>query len=438
MRDTTTRPIPRSLVRIENLGDLYSTSEITQQRERFERLIDFMNVRYPVESERDGESLRFYSAPGRTELGGNHTDHNNGRVLAAAIDLDSIAVVRPRKDSVARIFSEGFGEVEVNLEDTNIRKDEEGKSDALVRGIAAAIAGKTDIVRSGNRLKGFDAAIQSNVFPGSGLSSSASFEVLVAAMVSDLSDIDTSPVDLARIGQYAENVYFGKPCGLMDQMACALGSIVAIDFGDPKRPIAETLSYDFDRHEVDLYIINSGGSHADLTEDYASIPREMMSVAEVFGKKTLRGLGISDLTDNVALIRNKCGDRAFLRAWHFIKENERALAMKDALLSDDFTRYLTLVRESGDSSWKYLQNLFSTRHPEEQGLGCALALTETFTRNGGACRVHGGGFAGTIQAYVPRAVSTAFRETMTGIFGQHSIIPLRIRPHGVVYIRSIS
>lgn len=421
--------------RISSLAGLYPESACADQARRWASLRDSMGaIGAPGNTGRRGESdLRFYSAPGRTELGGNHTDHNHGRVLAAAVDLDCIAAVRRRDDLVVRVRSEGYEAFELDLAELEPRPDEEGSTAALVRGAAGWIS---DRHAAGGRrvLRGFEANIRSSVLSGSGLSSSAAIEVLFGTILADLSGLSLSAVEIARMGQYAENRFFGKPSGLMDQTASAVGGITAIDFADPESPEVHRIDFDFADYGYSLVVVDSGGSHADLTSDYASIPAEMKAAAAVFGKTHLRGLTRSDLALRATEIRKACGDRAFLRAWHFAGENERAFRMAAALESGRLEEYFGLVRASGDSSWRFLQNLYPPHRPEEQGPGLALALAEEFLSGEGACRVHGGGFAGTVQIYVPTARLAGLRALLEPIFGAGSVIPVSIRPVGAAII----
>ena len=419
-------PLPLRIPRLASVGDLYQPEELEFQKRRYEAVAEGFRNSFPDRAAETEESLKFYSAPGRTELCGNHTDHNQGKVLAAAINLDSVAAAAPRRDTLVRVVSEGFGRFEVDLADLAVRPGERGSSEALLRGIGAGLAAR----------RGFDAYLRSDVLPGSGLSSSAAFEVLVGAILADASEIAISPTKIAEIGQYAENLYFGKPCGLMDQMASALGGIASIDFRDPAAAEVELLSFDIGSRGLTLVIVNSGGSHADLTEDYAAIPAEMKAVALFLGKTVLAGTSRAELAAKASGIRKACGDRAFLRAWHFAAESERPAEMAAAIRKGDIEAYLAVARASGDSSWKYLQNLFPNRAPAEQGPGLALALTEDFLSGEGACRIHGGGFAGTIQAYIPTRRLPAYERLMESVFGKGAIFPLRIRALGVVCVET--
>jgi len=425
-------PLPEAVPRLSSLEGIYPPEVLEAQRGRYRALADTLRSRLSSQADRPADDeIFFVSAPGRTELCGNHTDHNHGKVLAAAIDLDTVAAVAPRRDTLVRVASRGFGEFEVDLADLAARPAEAGTSAAVIRGVAAGIAERFG---AAGRLRGFDAAVDSEVLPGSGLSSSAAFEVLAGGILCALSGVEASPAQLAEIGQFAENVYFGKPSGLMDQMASALGSVAAIDFGAPEGCGVELLHFDPADYGLALAIVATGGSHADLTADYAAIPAEMKAVASLLGRRVMAGIAASELAAKAAEIREACGDRAFLRAWHFVHETERPAALARAIKGGDIGAFLATVRASGDSSAKYLQNLYSIKAPREQGLLTALALTEDFLGGEGACRVHGGGFAGTIQAYVPLARLGAYRSLMESAFGPGSVYPLRIRPFGVVCI----
>ncbi len=375
------------------------------------------------------EELRYYSSPGRTELGGNHTDHNRGCVLAAAVDLDMLAAVRPRDDTRVTLTSEGYDPLSLDIADTLPRQDERGSPASIIRGLAGWLSR-----RQVPRPKGFDIAVDSEVPAGSGLSSSAAFELLMAAVFDDLGGYGFSPVEWAIAGQFAENEYFGKPCGLMDQIACAVGGIVSIDFGTSEGPTIETVAYDFSAHGMVLAIVDTGSNHEDLTGEYAAIPQEMKSVAALFGEKTLRRVTERELLSRAPEVRAQCGDRAFLRAWHFVHETRRPEQMRAALLRNDMPTYLSLVRESGRSSWMYLQNIHAGE-PRSQSLAVALALSEDLLGEEGAWRVHGGGFAGTIQAYIPETKFQAYLERMETVFGKGSVRRLNIRPYGVSRIR---
>jgi galactokinase len=390
-------------------------------------------------------NLRLFTAAGRTELGGNHTDHNRGRVLAASIQLDQAAVAAPRSDSRIFFRSSGYPDVVVDLAgpdgpDLAPKEAEKGTTEALIRGIAAEFTAR------GTAVKGFTVNADSTVLPGSGLSSSAAVEVLFGRIIDNLyNESRLGPLEIAQIGQKAENLYFGKPCGLMDQIACAYGGAVAIDFADPAQPLVKQVDVDLAAAGYALCVVNTRGSHADLTPDYAAIPDEMKAVAAFFGKKTLRDCDEETVEAKAADIRRQLGDRALLRAFHFFDENQRAAAMLSILekfaaapspasKQDAMKAYLKLVNESGDSSWELLQNVYSPQNVKEQGIAVALVLSRDFLRAEasapGACRVHGGGFAGTIQAYIPVSVVEGYCRMMDGIFGPGSVTPLRIRPVG--------
>jgi galactokinase len=417
MSNIHTRPQKIPLLTIAEL----SKNEANRLAARFARLAS----KLPPTEGSVPQELHYYSSPGRTELGGNHTDHNNGCVLAASVDLDMLAVVRARNDSIVTLTSSGYAPLSLDMADTGARQDERGSPAAIIRGLAGWLS------RKGASLpKGFDIAVDSEVPSGSGLSSSAAFELLIAAIFDDIGNYGFSPVEWAIAGQFAENEYFGKPCGLMDQLACAVGGIVSIDFAEPQRPKIETVSYDFAAHDLVLAIVNTGSNHEDLTREYASIPQEMKSVAALCEARTLDRVTKSDLLARTPEIRARCGDRAFLRAWHFVHETRRPGQMQRALARDDIAAYLSLVRESGRSSWMYLQNI-QAGDPRRQSLALALALSEDLLGDEGAWRVHGGGFAGTVQVYIPKSKFHEFLGRMESVFGQDSVRRLNIRPYGV-------
>ena len=433
----------------ELFSELYGKQEIETARRRYTLLVNEFSQ---IEAGSSAENLRLFSAPGRTELGGNHTDHNRGKVLAASIQMDCVAVVQKRDDNTVLIRSAGYPDTKVKLTDSSGAPDlqpkpeEEGTTAALVRGIAFAMNGKTG---------GFTANIDSTVLPGSGLSSSAAVEVLICRIFDSLyGEGKLDSLKIAQIGQFAENNYFGKPCGLMDQTACASGGAVTIDFADTAVPKVKQINFDLAAAGYALCVVDTGGSHADLTPDYASVPAEMKAVAAFFGKTVLRELEKETVINNAAELRKTLGDRALLRAFHFFDENTRVDAMAYALAEMDsaatntakqqsLNAYLELVNQSGDSSWKLLQNMYSPNHPDAQGICTALALTNDFlcrqklhgACNGklfGACRVHGGGFAGTIQTYLPLDVMNAYRTYIEAIFGSGSVTMLKIRSKGAV------
>ena len=390
-------------------------------------------VRLFVEKFGDGD-IQLFSTPGRTEIGGNHTDHNHGRVLAASVNLDSIAAVSKTNNNFITIYSDGFEHpFIVDLTGFDPIKEEEGTTASLIRGIAARV--KQLNYNNG----GFNAYISSNVLIGSGLSSSASIEVLIGTILNYLYNDGRIPAsEIAIIGQFAENIYFGKPCGLMDQTACAVGGIVTIDFNNPKNPIVKKVDFDFNQQNYSLVVIDTGGNHADLTDDYASIPQEMKSVATLLGGEVGRDIILDNLLDNLHVIRPDVGDRAVLRMIHFLNENERVIEQVVSLENNDFKTFLKLVNESGNSSNKWLQNSFTIKNPREQGINIALAVTENYLAKigEGACRVHGGGFAGTIQVFLPNKSVEDYFSLMENIFGKGSVQVLNIRSLGTIHVNS--
>lgn len=376
------------------------------------------------------EPQAFFSVPGRSELGGNHTDHQNGRVLTAAVDLDSIAAVCAEDGEKIRILSEGYEPFELDLVQKEPLPEEAGTSVALVRGIGARMA------QLGHNTGGFSAYITSDVLPGSGLSSSASFEVLTATILNHLYNGGSlGPVETAKIGQYAENEFFKKPCGLQDQMACALGGVSYIDFLYPDMPLHETIPFDLERQGYALCIVNTAGAHCDLTAEYASIPQEMMLVAKKLGHERLGHCDPQAFFSRLPELRAACGDRAVLRAYHFFAENERPEKMAQALRAGDFTGFLNLVNESGRSSHEFLQNISAAGRPQDQPLAIALALSEKILGSRGAWRVHGGGFAGTIQAYIPEDLKESYRAAMEPLFGRGCCFFLTFRYTGPQALR---
>ena len=365
-----------------------------------------------------------FSAPGRTELGGNHTDHQHGLVLAAAVTLDTKAAAAENNDGCIRVISEGYAPVTVPIDELEKHPEERNTTAALVRGVAAGF------MRRGYGVHGFDAYIVSDVLPGSGLSSSAAFEVLIGTVINALSGGALSPAEIARIGQYAENEYFGKPSGLMDQTASAVGGIVAIDFADPGAPVITPVEFDFAECGYALCIIDSGADHAELTEEYAAITNELKAVCRVFGKEHLREVDEHEFYARIAEVRRAAGDRAALRAAHVFNENKRCAVETAALGNGDFERFLQLVSESGRSSWMYLQNVIPTGSTARQELAFALLLCGKLLGGCGAFRVHGGGFAGTVQAFVPEDMLENFRAGIDAVLGAGSCHVLSIRREG--------
>ena len=370
-----------------------------------------------------------FSVSGRSEISGNHTDHNRGEVLAASVSLDIIAVAAPTDDGTVRVTSEGFGENEVNLGYLDPEEGEEGTSAALIRGVCDGL------VKRDRAIGGFCAYMTSSVLGGSGLSSSAAFEDMIGNIENHLyNDGEADYIEISQISQYAENVHFGKPCGLMDQIACAAGGFVHIDFADPAHPVCEKIDLDLASHGYSLCVVNTGGSHADLTADYAAVPAEMKKVAAFFGKEVLRDCTKADVIANIASLREYAGDRAILRAIHFFDENERVKAASAYLAKDDIAGFLSVIKASGESSAMLLQNYFTPKAPEEQGITLACAAANSVLAPEGVCRVHGGGFAGTIQAFVPHAKLDAFKSVMEAAFGVGAVTVLSVRPVGMTKI----
>jgi galactokinase len=370
-------------------------------------------------------NIELFSAPGRTEIGGNHTDHNYGRVLAGAVNLDNVAVAAKNDTNIIHIESEGYPRFEVDLSALKPDKKEQFTSAALVRGICARLK------ELGYAIGGFDACIDGGVPKGSGLSSSASFEVLIGAILSQLfNQGKVDPIQNAIIGQYAENNYFGKPCGLMDQTACAMGGLITIDFKDPSNPVVKKVNFDFVATGFALVITDTGGNHADLNDEYASLPTDMKAVAAELGAKVLRQVRIDQVIQMIPKIREKVGDRAILRAIHFQGDNQRVVEQVAALEKNDFKAFLGMVVDSGFSSYMYNQNIYPVNNVKEQGVSLALALSELVLKGNGAWRVHGGGFAGTIQAFVPQNLLEKYISTLENVYGAGSCHKLFIRQQG--------
>lgn len=404
----------------QKLTLLYGADQLEAQHQRYADAVDSF-----VEIYGDRDNLRIFSAPGRTEIAGNHTDHNHGRVLAASVNLDVIAIASANDAGVIAIQSKGYKMDRIAVDDLEIKEAEINKAASLIRGMASRF------VQKGLKIGGLDAYTTSNVLKGSGLSSSAAFEVLVGNLLSGLyNDGAVSPVEIAKYAQYAENVYFGKPSGLMDQMASSVGNLITIDFADPEAPVIEPVDFDFAALGCALCIVDTGGNHADLTNEYAAIPAEMKAVAALFGEEVLRPVSYEALLSKAGEIREKLGDRALLRAIHFVQENHRVEEIVAALRKGDYDRFLTLLTQSGRSSFCYLQNVYANIAPQEQGLSLALALSEQLLDGRGAFRVHGGGFGGTTQNLVPLDLVPQFKETIESVFGAGSCHILFIRPLG--------
>ena len=408
----------------KQLAWLYGDGEdvIEKQKGRYAALI-----RRHAELFGEKPDVQLISAPGRTEIGGNHTDHNNGRVLAAAVNLDALCAASPRDDMTVRFYSEGYDPIELDLSDLSVRMDEEGTTKALIRGVAGGMQ------QNGYRIGGFDAAVTSTVAGGSGLSSSAALEVMLTGVFDSLFNRFEMPYVLrAQISQMAENRYFGKPSGLLDQMASAAGGLVTVDFRDTEKPEVEPISYDFAKRGYALVVVATGGSHANLTDQYAAIPAEMKQVAACFGKQVLRGLTLDQLTGGLPLLRQTVSDRAIMRAIHFIRENDRVPEQVAALKEDRIEDFLQLIIDSGRSSYMYLQNVFADNR--DQSLSLALCLAEMMLKGRGAWRIHGGGFAGTTLNFVPTDLVDSFVTVMNSAFGENACFVLNIRPVGAARI----
>ena len=406
----------------EKLKQLYGSDAavMAHQKKRYTEALEEFAKLYP-----ERKQVSIFSAPGRTEVGGNHTDHQHGCVLAAAVNLDVIAVVGFHSEKIIRLKSTGYAEIRVRLSDLSKKDAEVGTSTALIRGMAAKFA------EMGAKLSGWDAYSTSDVLSGSGLSSSAAFEVLIGRILNGLfADNVISDIEIAQIGQYAENVYYGKPSGLMDQMASSVGGAVAIDFANPVKPVVHPVKFDFSSTGYALCIVDTGGNHADLTEEYAAIPREMGAVAKYFGKDVLSEVKSEQVLRSIPELRKACGDRAVLRAMHFYREDGRAQGESDALERGDFEAFLHLVQNSGESSYCLLQNVYPSSVPAEQPVSIAIAVGSAVLGGRGAIRVHGGGFGGTVQAFVPSVLLTQFRDGMEAVLGEGCCHVLQIRPIG--------
>ena len=399
-------------------------NNIEYQAERMIAAIEKFEEKYGTDRD-----ISILSVPGRSEILGNHTDHNHGKVMAGAINRDIISVVAKNDRGQVRFFSEGYHESVIGIEASGDKKNfRQFTSAALVAGM---IRGFED---AGYKVGGFDAYTTTEVLKGSGLSSSAAFEVMIGNILNHLyngGEVDNK--EIAKIAQFSENVYFGKPCGLMDQMACAVGGFVYIDFEDEKNPVVSPIRFSLGDHGYSLCIVNTGGSHSNLNDDYASVPSEMKSVAAAMGADVLRGKSREELVALMPKLRESLGDRAIMRAMHFLSENERVEDAKAALLGGDIDGFFDNIRLSGNSSFKFLQNVYTTQNVREQGLSLALCLTEEFLRtHGGACRVHGGGFAGTIQSFIKNEDVEEYVNLMDSVFGKGAVMPLFVRPLGAV------
>lgn len=410
----------------EKLTLLYGKKNVISARERYIKAINEFTALYG-----DGRELGIYTVAGRSELSGNHTDHNHGCVVAASISLDIIAIASATDDGIVRVKSEGFPEDIVDINAYNAPVESKfGTSESIIAGMCAGFR------KNGHKTGGFVAYTTSSVLKGSGLSSSAAFEDMIGTIESHLyNDGRVDNVEIAKLAQYSENVFFGKPCGLMDQVACAYGGAVAIDFRDTKNPIITSIPFDFTGAGYNLCIVSTGGNHADLTDDYASVPAEMKAVAAYFGKEVLRDTDEDKVIAHIPALREKFGDRAILRALHFFDENKRVEAQKNALLSGDIDTFFENVKASGRSSFCYLQNVYTTKNVTEQGLSLALCLAEKLlSGKRAAWRVHGGGFAGTIQAFIKTEDVPEFKTLMDSCFGEGACMVLNIRPVGAARV----
>ncbi|MCR5283045.1 MAG: galactokinase [Lachnospiraceae bacterium] len=409
----------------ERLLEIYQTKDrLSRERKRLISSIAEFSSLFPEDQE-----IEIYSAPGRSEIGGNHTDHQQGEVLAASITDDAIAIASRADAPRIRLLSKGYPMLTISIEDLQKDAYPDGTTEALIAGVAAGMKDR------GYSIGGFDAFVTSDVLSGSGLSSSAAFETLIGCILSGLyNDMKLTDVENAMIGQYAENVFFGKPCGLMDQMACSVGSLCHIDFRNPSDPVIERIEFDLETAGYSLCITDTKGSHADLTDDYAAVPAEMKAVASLFGKNVLIEVTEEEVLQQATRIRETCGDRAFLRAMHFYAENKRVQQEAAALKAKDMDGFLRLVRASGDSSYKYLQNVYTSHDLRHQNVAVALMLSEHLLGDNGVCRVHGGGFAGTIQAFVKKDAIEAYRTQMDAFFGEGSCSVLGIRKFGGIRI----
>lgn len=403
---------------------IYVDSQVVMyQRERYIEAVGQFEA-YFGEAE-----VEVYSTPGRTEICGNHTDHQHGMVLAASINLDAIAIVSRNEEDVVRVKSKDYPMIEVSLEDLGYKEEERESSISLVKGVLFGLK------EAGYKLGGFNIYTTSDVLIGAGLSSSAAFEVLIGTVVSGLfHEMQISPMKLAQIAQYAENEYFKKPCGLMDQMACSVGNLIHIDFENPEKPLVEQMTLDFEPYQYSLCILDTKGSHVDLTKDYGSIPEEMKAVAEHMGCQVLRQVDETAFIKKIPEIREYLGDRAVLRALHFFNEEDHVQAAVSALQEQRFSDFLTVIKKSGNSSFKYLQNVYTNHDLKHQNLSLALALSERFLRDNGVCRVHGGGFAGTIQCFIKNEIVYEYKNYIENIFGKNSCHVLKIRKYGGIKV----
>ncbi len=408
----------------ELMCDIYGKGNEDYQIKRYLNAVDRFCDTY-----KDCDDIYIFSAPGRTEICGNHTDHNLGKVVAASVNLDIIAVVSKTDDGKITVKSEGYPLDEIEISDLSVKDEEANSSISLIRGMTARFS------ELGYNIGGFKTYMTSNVLKGSGLSSSAAFEVMIGTILNGVyNDNKVSAVEIAKIAQYAENVYFKKPCGLMDQMASSVGGIITIDFEDKANPIIEKIDFDFTSQGYALCIVDTGGNHADLTDEYASIPAEMKAVAQFFDKEALRGITKEDVLNNIGALREKFGDRAVLRSLHFLDENENVAMLANALKKGDFNEFLRINKKSGNSSFRFLQNVYANINPSEQGISLAVYMAENILKDVGAYRVHGGGFGGTTQNFVPLGIAEEFKTEIEKVFGEGKCHILNIRKYGGIKV----
>lgn len=400
--------------------DIYvDETQLEYQKERYVRAVEKFSELF------DSEEIEIFSAPGRSEVCGNHTDHQRGKVLATSINQDTIAIVSKKNDNKIVIAPEGYEVVEVDLDDTDLSLDEKGTTKSLVKGVIRGL------VDEGYKVSGFVAYTTSDVLIGAGLSSSAAYEVLIGSIISGLfNDMKIDSVEIAKISQFAENIYFGKPCGLMDQMACSVGGLVYIDFENPTSPIVERVNVDFAKYGYSLCIVDTLGSHADLTDDYAAIPKEMKMVAKFFKKDVLREVDEDEFEKQIIEMRKILSDRAILRAMHFFTEEKNVENAVSYLKNDDILGFLSIIKKSGDSSFKYLQNVYTNKNVDAQNIPIALSVSEKALGDNGVCRVHGGGFAGTIQVFVKNEFVDDYKEKIERVLGKDTCKVLKIRSYG--------
>lgn len=408
----------------ELLKDIYQDDQlVTYQQHRYIKALTQYQELFGA------GAVELYSAPGRSEVGGNHTDHQHGMVLAASVNLDAIAVAGRNDSGSIRIVSDGYPLVQIDLEELAPAVDQQGTSAALIRGVVSGIK------QRGYRIGGFDAYITSDVLIGAGLSSSAAFETILGTIISGLFNQQEIPmIEIAQVGQNAENIFFGKPCGLMDQMASAVGGLIHIDFNDPDNPEVRQLEVDFEQYRYSLCIVDTKGSHADLTDDYAAIPAEMKQVAEYFGKTVLRDVKEELFYRQLPLLRKELSDRCILRAIHFFEEEKRVEAQVTALCQGEFGKFLQEIKASGNSSFQYLQNVYTNKDVSNQGVAVGLAVSQSILGEAGVCRIHGGGFAGTIQAFVAGDFVNTYKHKMEALFGEQSCHVLKIRKYGGIRV----